>query len=426
LPTPLAHLLEPQIERAMLAYRKRCRSLEHGWQSLRTLGVLEQPIESLLESARYYGPQALARACALRDAATGHDVDAAVFVVTAIEQALDSGSPSADSQWMAFLDSHRRAVRDALWFHGQPPLCDALLAHAEPSRQLLGVELTGRMTQQHLASRIAAMAAPQALKLQTLGLLDASGRSAPSEIVAWLKGGEPNLIRPALDFLLTTGIAVAAPCLAAALQTCLKQASEDELDAACALTCIQRPPPEVGRMLATISLPGDLWLRCVAFLGTPSLLLQAFAQIDRQEALLSREQKNLVLMTLGKIPAELADEKGTQAARSAALRKLAAAVFQRNGCAEVTSEKLAGWPQDLLTGPLWPLEQIRLRAGRPWNKKLDCDLMLEVSHRMRRWLYAEHAAVTGRSFPLAIDDRGARQIEVLETLKSLDELFDLQ
>jgi len=426
LPAPLEHLLEPQIERAVFAYRKRGRSLDRGWQSLRALKVLEQPIETLLESARYYGAQALEKAAAARAGASVDDADAAAFVLTAMAQALDSLVHSSDNISMKCYAAHPRAVRDALWFYGQAPVCETLLAQPDAALQLLGIELTGRMTQQHLIPRIAIAEAPQTVRLQTLGLLDALGRSAPKEITAWLTSSDAKLLRIALDFLLTTGIAVPESALTAALQAGLKQELEDEVDAACALVCIHRPPSEASQALAAVPLPADLRLRCTAFLGSPGLLLDALAQIDQQEVSLSHEQKNFLRMTLGEIPADLADTHGTQAARGNALRKLAASVFERNGCANIAPVQLAGWSRELLAGPLWPLEQIRLRGGRPWRKALDCDLMLEASHRMRRWLYAEYAVVTGRAFPLAADDRASRQIEVLETLKSLHELLDLQ
>lgn len=417
----------------MRAYRQRVRSLKHGWQSLRALNVLEQPIETLLASARYYGMDALTRAQAVSVGAAGENAAAAAFVITALEQVAGPANQSAGSAWIALYQAHPHPVRDALWFHGPSSLCETLLAQTTPALQHLGVELAGRMTQQHLASQIAKISVPASDKLQALGLLDACGREIPAEILAWLEHGDsPGSLHTALSFLLVTGIAAPQPALQAALDASLKSVhaqtpwATDNLDAACALTCIHQTPQAAGQALAAASLPDDIRLRCVAFLGTPNLLLQAFADIDRQNVPLTREQKNLILTTLGQLPAELTEQPGEPAARGQALRALAASVFRANGCADITADQLAGWPPDLLTGPLWPLEQIRLRAGKPWNNKLNCELMLETSHRMRRWLYAEHAAVTGRSFPLAADDRASRQMQVLQTLEGLDELFDLQ
>lgn len=426
LPEPLANFIEPQIERAMLAYRKRCRSLDQGWQSLRALGVLEQPIESLLMSARYYGPEALAKARAACATASDSNVEAAIFVATAIEQNQITSNAAVDPPWFALYRSHPLAVRNALWFYANPVVCQTLLKQADPLLLQLGVDLIGRMTQQNLAPHVAAAAVPEATKLCTLGRIDAYDQFRLIEIGDWLRIGHSQHLHAVLEFLLTTGIKPSIAALYGILQSVkstksVELLSEDDLDAICALICIHATTDEVLRTLA--KLPSFLWWRASAFLGWPSLLIKAFSEIENSEEALSREQKELILVTLGEIPAELIDRATTAPARHRALRELAAQVFRLNGCADITPEALIGWPQDLLLGPLWPLEQIRLRAGRPWGRSLNFALILEVSHRMRRWLYAEHAATSGRPFPLSVEDCASRQVETLQTLEGLNELL---
>jgi hypothetical protein len=435
LPPPLPNLLSTQIEDAVLAYRKRGRSLEQGSQTLRALGILERPIEMLLVSVRYYGANALTCAQTIQKSATALDAAAAAFIVAAVEQAMPSATVWSANCWRDSYSHHPRAVRDALWFYGAPELCDELLASTNTELKQLGIELTGRMTQQRLAPVIETIdMAPEfePVRQQVLGLLDAVKRAVPPNVSHWLEADVPQWQRFALNFLLVTGIPVSQSALQAALKVAQHSAAKDSasgqnnLDAVCALSCIHCGGANLNLLDTASAVPHDTGVRCAALLGTPGLLLKALSKIDGQDEPLTQVQKDLLLMTLGELPAELLLQPGSRVGRSRAVRELAAKVFRRNGCTDIMPDQFEGWSQDLLKKSLWPLEQIRLRAGRPWNKKFDGELMCEVSHDMRRWLYAEYAALTQRAFPLMVDDRASRQLEVLQTLAELNDLFDLQ
>ncbi|MPM26095.1 hypothetical protein SDC9_72596 [bioreactor metagenome] len=435
LPPPLPRVFENLVEEAVLAYRKRQRSLQLGEQSVRALGVLERPIESLLAGAKYYSQSAIEIATHFFNIAKPVDKEGAFFVLVAISQVLLPVPKSLEAISASDFHRHPDAVKNALWFYAAPEVCDVLLASDIAAMNELGVELAGLMTQARLENQISAKAAGlQELptRLTTLLSWDVLGRTAPSEIVSWLQSDDLALQHTGLSALCISGIKVSAALMRNAIQIALASMTAHStlagnvLDLACALLCIHYPDSEGVMLVEEADIPLSIRRRCISLLGIPRCLIPELEILAKQGTSLSPEQRDLLLMCLGGIPANLSERPGVQQHREQALIELATFVFRENGCAEVHAQHLAEWTPQLLEGPLWPLVQIRLRAGKPWNKQLNVSLALDVSHRMRLWLYAEFAAQSGRSFPLLINDRASRQLEVLQTLEEMGDLFDLQ
>ena len=432
-PVLIPRLFEDMVERATFAYIKRTVTLANGVQSLRVLSVFERPIELMLATSRYYRETALDVARTMYELSRPSHKEASAFVIVAIEQTLSQGTNQA-TLWSALYLKHPQAVRNALWFYGAPSICDALLMSPSEQWRRLGIELSGLMTQQQHAAAIEAIPTSELgepEKLKALGRLDVTGRTVSVVIPNWLANGTPEQTSSALEFLCVSGIKVSASLLKASFERSMQNLgvsplAADNLDITCALLCIHYPGDEGAGLLTRTDIPSDLYLRCMAILGMSAVLLPVFAEMDCQKEPLSQSQRELLFMIFGVIPVELAERPGDPMRRSVALKILAAEVFQANGCATITAAKLADWDIALINGPLWPMAQVRLRNGKPRSKRLDISLMREVSHRMRRWLYAEYAASSGRVFPLSANDRASRQTEVLRTLEVVSELLDPQ
>ena len=419
---------------ALRAYQRRCKSLAAGRQTCRALRVADQPIETMLQAARYYGAAALAESAALRDSAAESDRAAAAFVHLAV---LQTAAPAGTARLAAIREAlalDPSSTRDALWFFGDATVCSQLLHADEPALRHLGVELAGRLTQAQFTDRVNALASdtPETVHLEAAARLGAFGAKAPTQCGDWLARGSIARKLSALEVLCITGTHVESALLASVIEQAHGAAQDTDpaavvaataaVDRAFALWAVHA----ADQALAAASKPAvapDIALRVVALIGSIRPLLAAWRTIAQQSEPLSTAQRDLIVLVLGKVPAELALRPGAAEQRATALQALVFEVCRHNGCADLKVEQLAGFDDNLLSGPLWPLDQIRLRRGRPWTRAATLEGALDVSHPLRRWLYAEHAAVSGIPFALCIDDLASRQAQALQALEDIRELL---
>lgn len=430
-------MLSRQLATAIRAYGRRAALLrtEH---TLRALKATDQRLDMLMAACRYYGGTvAQEEAAASHAQALPVDRAGSAHVRIALSEAHEADAAARLALIAQLLPEHPVAVRDGLWFHAAEDTCVHLLASGDDRLQALGVELAGllalpnHLDAVHAAARRGADTEACMLACARMGQLP--DQAAP-RLAAVLQGHDLALQRRALEILCVAGGSLLQRELARYIERLTANDGPTEeshpglwasaTDTAMALWTARQPEQALSAVTQGLRLPPDTVLRTVALAGRLQGLLPTLRFIEQQDRPVTAAERDLLRLVFGKVPGELTHTHGQAPARTAALRPLACEVFAANGCQALEPGQIGDWTDPALKELLWPLDGIRLRAGRPLHTVLPLEEAFDVGHGLRRWLYVEHAARTGRPFPLSHEDHARRQMTAVETIQLISSLED--
>lgn len=434
---PLPGMLSRQLATAIRAYGRRAPLLrtEH---TLRALKATDQRLDMLMAACRYYGGTAAQdEAAASHALALPTDRAGAVLVRIAISEAHEADAAQRLALIAQLLQEQPVAVRDGLWFHAADDTCGLLLSSSDDRLLALGVELAGllalpiHLDAVHAAAKRGADTEACLLACARMGQLP--DQAAP-RLAAVLQGYDLALQRRALEVLCVAGGGLLQRELARYIERLTAndgptEASHPGLwasaaDTAMALWTARQPEQALAAVTQGLRLPPDTVLRAVALAGRLPALLPTLRFIEQQDRPVTPAERDLLRLVFGKVPGELTHTHGQAPARIAALRALACEVFCANGCQGLEPGHISDWTDPALKERLWALDGIRLRAGQPLHTLLPLEEAFDVGHSLRRWLYVEHAANTGRPFPLSHEDHAQRQMTAVETIQLISSLED--
>ena len=427
-PAPLPGFSEQQLAATVRAYSRRSANLASGL-SLRGLKAVDQKLIALMEVARYYGPSMLVDLQLSSHKAVRQEQPGLAFVHVALTQSFASDWDELKAVLLQHIAVHPVAVRDALWFFADQDTCAALLDESDDGLARLGVELAGRMGFAQLLPGIYE-AANRGVDLDECLLACARLGNLPerasAHISAVLQSHDLARLVTMLDVLAVAGQDILQPELRSCIQRLTAPDGPTEeshpgawaavVDTAMSIWSARHPDQALDAVIKGLRIPNATAMRVAAVAGRAEGILPVMAHFEALERALDSAERDVVKLVFGKVPAELSYTLGTSSDRQIALRRLACEVFERNGCSDLKPEHLVRWTDPQLAERLWPLAQIRLRAGRPLKGQhllADC---FDLSHTMRRWLYVAHAHQTGRAFVLSHEDLALRQMQSVEAL----------
>lgn len=427
-PLPLTGILPDQLEQAIRAYTRRAGMLRGG-TTLRALKAVDQRLDALMDACRYYGAMCLppaAKACAQ---ALPTDRLGAAFVVLALNEAYQPDWTQRRALLLQFLPEFPTAVRDALWFFAAEETCPRLLSEPDGPLLALGIELAGRLAlPAHLPAVYQAAQGgadeddcllacarmgqlPEHYQTQLTQVLQ--GQDLPRQIKALETlsvCGQPILHEPLMRYI-TRLTAADGPT-----QESHPHSWAAAADAAMALWTLRQPEQALNACIKGLRVPHETAMRVIALAGRIEGLVHALHYIENQDRPVDPAERDILQLVFGKVPAELTCTPGSQTERIQALRQLACEVFNRNGCTDLDPQQISTWTDPKLQDQLWPLTQIRLRNGHPHQAIYVLAAAFDISHALRRWLYAEYASIIGIGFPLAFDDITSRQVTAIESV----------
>lgn len=434
---PIEGLLARQIDAAVRAYGRRGPMLD-GMQSLLALRAIDQRFDALVESARYYGHTAVSAADHCLSSASRMDHGGAVFVAVMLALVLPCMASERLARLTRYFEADPNATHWACRLYGDAALCALLLQDARPALNRLGIVLSGSLTQHQFADEVARHATDPELADDCLRSQVMMGRSPddfiPRARVA-LNNTTRGLGRMSSAMLTAIGVSGAIGLDDEIAQHGARYARDaaptnerDQTyrDTAMALWTARHPRAALDVIVTAPVNIDDTGLRVVALAGHIDGLLPILRELSTQPAPYTPAQLDVLRMAFGDLPPELTLRPGLASDRNRALSGFACARFRELGCAGLRPEDLQGWTPTLLKDALWPLEQIRLRSGRPLHATNALVPAVRVSHPMRAWLYFEHAVMTRRTFALTADDHARRQLAALQMIQDLDGLLGHQ
>lgn len=428
-PAPLSGVLDEHLGMGIRAYERRDALLSDPNTTLRALQVHDIRLVEFGEAVRFYGPEALSTAALAFDLASPGERRGAAWSWLAAEQIHASNQREQLALVRYLLPEYRRAVRDAIWFVGNGELCQALIAEDDPVLHSLGIEVAGLLGLQALAPEMAARSDQGPigdvclLALARLGRVPVDPADTSRLLVDMLGSADPARQQVALDFL-----AVHAPrSLGGEVSRLLDQlALEDPpagphhcrlYDSARMIWTLRNPDLALSRLLQR---PGPLDtydLRTVALTGRVEGLIalcgQIEAQHEAQQGPPTVGQVDALRLLIGGLPLEWQLAPDDLAHQVLGLRRLVSEVLRRSGCPGARPAHLVGWAPDLPRRHGWPVADLRLRLGLPWRPDLTLTSVMNATHPMRRWLYAEQAALSRRPYPLSWCDGAWRQMHAI-------------
>lgn len=431
---PVAGLFDDGLDTAARAYLRRAPLLANAAGTLRSLRPIDHRLEQMTAAARYYGDQALSAARLQFEQAPAAQRPA--FAFAWLSCALEQDQPQ-QALWR-ILDriapAHDAALRDAIWFFPRSPRTDLLLElirSADGRWAALGIELAGLLAQPRLLSEVddGAPGMPAGavhLAKARAGLCGAGFEPRSNELLS--AGGSP--CHAAVLAVAASGRKAAAdvvqrlaePLLdpAAAAATAPAAAAAAALDAL-SLLAIWHPRQTLDRVRSSRQAPDDVALTVVALAGYLDGLLWVLRSIAARAEAASPLELDVVQAVLGQVPASLRQRPGAAEQKHADLQALLFERLRAWGCDEVQPEPLLHDDAAVLK-QAWPVVDVRLRWGRPWQAVHAMSGAADVSHRLRRWLYREWAFGHSTSLALHEADLAQRQFQAIEAADFFGEL----
>jgi len=432
---PIPGLFDDGLDTAARAYLRRAPFLAGAAGTLRSLRPIDHRLEQMTAAARYYGDQAL-------DAARAHFEQAPAaqqhaFAFAWLSCALEQDRPQ-QALWR-ILDRvdpvHDVALRDAIWFFPRSPRTDllqGLIRSADRRWGPLGIELAGLLAQPRLLSGLddGAPGRPADavhLAKARAGLCEANFDQHSNEL---LSSGDSSCHAAVLAIAASGRMAaadgvrrLAEPLLNAAPMPAAAPAAV-ALDAL-SLLAIWHPRQTLDRVLSSRPEPDDAALTVVALVGYLDGLLWMLRSVAQRSEAPSRLELDVVQALLGQVPASLRQRPGVAEQRQADLRALLFERLRAWGCDDVQPEPLLSDDAAVLK-QAWPVVDVRLRWGRPWQAVHAMSGAADVSHRLRRWLYREWAFQHSTSLALHEADIAQRQFQAIEAADFFGELAHSQ
>lgn len=427
---PLPGLLDNLLDEAMRARRRRVMGADNPALNLHALRVADNALDRLVQAAAMYGREAAARLDERIGELTGGAQEAAVFLRIALAMHTHEGAIAALAA--RHLAAFPRAVRDACWFYPVPngPLSDRATclpdlfdagADSVPLRRL-AIELAGLRGDARLRGPLQALledphyAAPAHVALARLGQATGATRRYAAQCLAT---GDPGQIAVAMEAMACAPHIAGADLLRKALD-----ADPDNADPAWAIAVSRDARAMLDEASARPGLPAGLHARITALGGFPADIVMACAAMAGAESPVTREQADLLELTLGAVPAEARCAPNDHAAKSRALRALVLQALRQAHVGVRNDADIAPWePQAILADPV-QAATVRLRGGMalPAGVPALGPAVPEVSHALRGWLYIERATLAGHAFALSPFDVARRQDAALMAAGFVDAL----
>ncbi|MDA8457046.1 hypothetical protein M4R22_19990 [Acidovorax sp. GBBC 3334] len=436
-PPPLPGMLPTQMDIAIRAYGRRAGLLRGGY-TVRALKAVDQRLDALVAVCRYYGPACLEAAAAAYEQAAPFDRHGAAFVRVVLSEHHETDAPKRVALLGTLVQQHAGAVRDALWFYGAPDTCQHLLASPTPALRDLGVELAGRLALPahldgvHTAARDGADQDTCLLACALMGELPARTQEHWTSV---LKGQDLARQITTLRALAVIGGHLLQPELRSYIGRLTAADGPSEashpigwaaaVDASMGLWAAREPEAALEAVVGGLRIPNETALRVVALAGKIQGLLPVLDFIERLDRPVAPAERDLLQLVFGQVPPELTSTQAVDpAARQGALRAMACDVFAANGCTGLEPGHITAWADPVTKDRLWALDAVRIRGASPLQPRTRLEQAFDVGHAMRGWLYHEHAAASGRAFPVLPEDLASRQMGAVEAVQLIAGLED--
>ena len=428
---PVAGLFEDGLDPAARAYLRRAPLLASVSGTLRSLRPIDHRLEQMTAAARYYGDQALSAARLQFEQAPAAQRHAFAFAWLSCALEQDQPLPALWHILERIAPAHDAALRDAIWFFPRSPRTDLLLElirSADRRWAALGIELAGLLAQPQLLSAVddGAPGLPVGavhLAKARAGLRGADFESRSNELLS--AGGSP--CHAAVLAIAASGRKAAAGFIQRLAEPLLDPApAATDAPAAVALDALSllaiwQPRQTLDRVRSSRQGPDDAALTVVALAGYLDGLLWVLRFIAAHADAASPLELDVVLTVLGQVPASLRQRPGVAAQKRADLQALLFERLRAWGCDEVQPEPLLHDDAAVLQ-QAWPVVDVRLRWGQPWQAVHAMSGAADVSHRLRRWLYREWAFAHSTSLALHDADIAPRQFQAIEAADFFGEL----
>ncbi len=426
---PIAGLLDDLVDQAIRVRRRRTMIADAPGQTLAALRTMDDTLDRSVKALRIYGDDAV-HALQARQQQSEADVREAVAF---LRVALAVQAEAADQAGVAagLVESHPRAVHEALWFFPAPitplaernghvlPLLDAAEAGAFPLP--LALQLAGQ--------RDVRAAAP-AIERQRSGPARAAAEYAWAAIgradegtrrfvEQGLASGDIVQVAAALEVLAVVPTLAQAP----ALRACTAEQPPQAVDAAWCLRACLSPQEMLDLARQRQDMPLQMQARVLAMSGDIAAIIELCGALVDSGAPAGPQHADPLLLVLGDLPAECSDTAATAQDRSRALRKLVLRVCRQAHIGVRNDADQAPWVPEAMLHDLAQARSVRLRHGQrmPALPPLDA-AVLHLTHGLRQWLYIERALLARHPLSLSAWDVSRRQLLALGVAEVVDEL----
>lgn len=414
---PRANTLEPSLDLAVRARRRRVLTADHPGFTLRALAVADDAIDRVVVASAMEAPRAIAWLQSRIDQSNGDELDALVFVLCAV--AVQSADGSASQFFERYASRHARAICDAYRFFPVPatPFSDSdehireLFSRPQASEDLnrLMIDLAGMRAVRSLKGKVEAFLDNPAFARNAhlaLARMDCADTATQLFVQHGLQSAS------AVDRDVALQVAAANPRLANpnALAE-LVENHPNQAEAAWAILSVLAPRRTFDFAMTNDELETSIKLRIAAQTGFIDAIISLCAELAERPDSITPAEADVLLLVLGEVPAEVRADGVAQETKSRVLRELLLRACRHAHITVQNDADLAPWRLEEIVTDAEQARQIQVRHAARFSDdapRIGPEI-LDVTHGLRQALYLETATRSGITLPLLTDDISRRQ-----------------